>query len=114
MQGTNTFCTRIQHYSTNRLGDISSRLQSLDVANRLATEQTLKDLKEETINEARQMFAKEKEKYTTMLQKMTENSTKEMEKLRGLLKDSQKQRQQSENKLKVMIENLMAELECCY
>lgn len=39
------------------------------------------------------MFAKEKEKYTIMLQKITENSTKEMDKLRGTLKDSQKQRQ---------------------
>lgn len=39
------------------------------------------------------MFAKEKEKYTSLLQKMAENSLKEMDKLRGMLKDSQKQRQ---------------------
>ncbi len=59
------------------------------------------------------MFSKEKDKYSEILKKISEDSIKEMDGLKGLLKTSQKQRQENEAKLKLMIENLILELEKC-
>ena len=46
-----------------------------------------------------------------MLQKVSEESCKQMDKLKIVLKSSQRQRQENQLKLKTMIEELMSELE---
>ena len=53
------------------------------------------------------MFAKEKEKQTQLLNKLAEDSNKEIDGIRALVRASQKQKQDNEAKLKLMIQGLV-------
>lgn len=82
-------------------------MEFIDAVKRQKTQQTLKELKEETIGEAKMMFKQEKERHLENLGKFNEDSTKELDNIKNLLKASQKQRQESESKLKLMIQGLV-------
>lgn len=56
------------------------------------------------------MFAKEKEKQAQLLNKLAEDSNKEIDGIRALVRASQKQKQDNEAKLKLMIQGLVEEL----
>lgn len=76
----------------------------------MKTQQAVKELKEDVIAEEKEIFKKEKDRYCQMLQKVSEDSCKQMDNLKIVLKSRQKQRQENELKLRTMIEELMSEL----
>ena len=91
---------------TNKMGDMGKKLEVIDSVNRTKTQQTVKELKDEMIGEAKEEFKKEKLKYSQALNKLEDDTSKQIDTLRSYLKTNHKQRQEQESKLKIMIQNL--------
>lgn len=92
------------------MGDLGKKLELVDSINQQKTKVDLKQLKEEVIGEVKLKFSQEKEKSLQVLKKVSEDSGRELEGLAALLKASQRQQQDNESRLRLMVANLNEEL----
>jgi len=92
------------------MNDLAKKLELVNESKLLKTQASLSELKEEIIGESREMFAKERERQVQLLNKLAEDSSRELDGIRALAKASQKRRQEGEAKLKLMIQGLVEEV----
>ena len=72
---------------------MGKKLELVDAANRTKTQQTFKELKEEMIGQAKEEFKKEKDQISQSLNKLEDETSKQIDTLRSHLKTNLKQRQ---------------------
>ena len=85
----------MQQYSTNRMNDLAKKLDNADATKMQKTQAVLTELKEDVIGSAKDEFKKEKERQLQLLNKISDDSNKELERIRNLVRGGQKQKQDS-------------------
>ena len=109
MKGADGFNKSLQQYATNRMGDLGKKLQNVNASKLQQTGQVVKEFKD-VITGVQADFQKEKERHLTMLAKVGEDANKQLDGIKTLVKGCHKQKDESETKLKLMIQTLVEEL----
>lgn len=77
------------------MNDLAKKLDNADATKMQKTQAVLTELKEDVIGSAKDEFKKEKERQLQLLNKISDDSNKELERIRNLVRGGQKQKQDS-------------------